>query len=95
MALRKYDKGDYGIWTSMNIYLTVNIWVTSHWYNVSKLAKFVSKGDEDWNKKATVMLVRVTNTRTKTRYAFETVKPEEVKVSATRQPTKTLETRIG
>ena len=34
MALRMYDKGDYGIWTSINIYLTVNIRVTSHWYNM-------------------------------------------------------------
>lgn len=59
------------------------------------MAKFVSKRDEDWNKKLTVMPVRATNTRTKTRCAFETVKPEEVKVSATRQPTKTLETRMS
>ena len=41
------------------------------------------------------MLVRATNTRTKTRYAFGTVKSEEVKVSATRPPAKMLATRMS
>lgn len=43
----------------------------------------------------TIMLVRATNTRTKTRYPFATVKSEEVKVSDTRLPAKTLATRTS
>ena len=48
-----------------------------------------------WNLELTAMLVRATNTRTKTRYAFGTVKSEEVKVSATRPPAKMLATRMS
>lgn len=43
----------------------------------------------------TMILVKATNTRTKTRYPFATVKSEEVKVSDTRLPAKTLATRIS
>ena len=41
------------------------------------------------------MLVRATNTRTKTGYAFGTVKSEEVKVSETRLLAKMLATRMN
>ena len=43
----------------------------------------------------TMILVKATNTSTKTRYPFATVKSEDVKVSETRLPAKTLATRTS
>lgn len=45
--------------------------------------------------KLTIILVSATNTRTKIRYAFATVRSEEVKVSGTRSLVKMLVTRIS
>lgn len=42
-----------------------------------------------------MILVKATNTSTKTRYPFATVKSEDVKVSETRLPAKTLATRMS
>lgn len=43
----------------------------------------------------TIMLVRATNTRTKTRYVFATVRSEEVNVSETLLPDRILATRMS
>jgi hypothetical protein len=59
------------------------------------MAEFVRLMDGIGMETLTMMLARATNTRTKTRYPFATVRSEEVKVSEALSPDKILATRMS